>query len=154
TLGKGKHEVAKALFQPRGNPLNSQWTLLSGKSVPVGKVPFELPELPKEFETLNSRNNRLLKVVLDEISTDIKKAIEKYGLSRIGIVMATSTSGMFELEKALKSQKEDGVDCPDCHYSQYEISSPSIFAYKYLGIEGPAYTVSTACSSGGKAICS
>lgn len=153
-LGKGKHEVSTALFQPGINPFPSKSTLLSGRSVPVGTLPFELPELPEGFEKLNSRNNRLLKVVLDEISLEIEKAIAKYGLDRVGVVMATSTSGMYELEKALKTQKSNHEIEADCYYSQYEISSPSIFASQYLGVKGPSYTVSTACSSGGKALCS
>lgn len=154
TLGRGKQEVAKNLFRHNSNPIKSEWLLGSKKTVPVGKVPFELPALPDTLLSLNSRNNRLLKVVLDEIKDPIEASIAKYGPARIGIIMATSTSGMFEEEQAFIEKHQTGNIPAQYHYSQSEISSPSIFASQYLGIQGPAYTISTACSSSGNAICS
>lgn len=154
TLGRGKQEVVKNLFQQGINPFISEWSLLSGKVVPVGKLPFELPLLPMELKTLNSRNNRLLKVVLDEIKVEIEEAIAKYGSSRVGIVMGTSTSGMFEQECSSLHKHCTGNDLEGYHYVQSEIASPSIFASRYLGVHGPAYTISTACTSSGKALCS
>lgn len=153
-LGRGKHEVAKALFETHGDAPMPEWTLLSQKNVPSGKIPFELPELPQEFEALNSRNNRLLKVVLDEIKEAVDRAIARYGASRIGVVMATSTSGMWEEERAFRHQHLNSNEPDGYHYTQSEISSPSLFASQYLGVNGPSYTISTACSSSGKALCS
>ena len=154
TLGRGKQEVARNLFRHNSNPIKSEWLLGSKKTVPVGKVPFELPPMPDRWLSLNSRNNRLLKVVLDEIRVPIEEAIAKYGPSRIGIIMATSTSGMYEEEQAFIEKHRTGNIPGQYHYSQSEISSPSIFASQYLSIHGPAYTISTACSSSGNAICS
>src|SRR5262249_13607913 len=127
---------------------------LSDKTVPVGKVPFDLPELPAEMQALDTRNNRLLKVVLDEIKPAVEAAIAKFGASRIGIILATSTSGMFEEERLFLQAQRTGLKPDEYQDAQSEISSPSIFAAEYLGILGPAYTISTACSSAGKAICS
>lgn len=154
SLGLGKASVARALFQERSCPIQSKWNLLSGKVVPVGKVPFELPELPTEWIKFNSRNNKLLKLALDEIKPSIEYAIGKYGPSRLGIIMATSTSGMHEEEQAFIHKHHTGEEPVAYHYAQSEISSPSLFASLYLGINGPAYTISTACSSSGKALCS
>src|SRR5262249_6606661 len=152
--GKGKQEVSNTLFQPGFSPAWSDWPLLSHKSVPVGKVPFELPDLPADMQSLNSRNNRLLKTVLDEIKPDVEAAIAKYGASRIGVVLATSTSGMYEEERAFLHKHNTGAELDGYDDLLSEISSPSIFASQYLGIQGPAYTISTACSAAGKAICS
>lgn len=153
TLGRGKQEIAEALFEAKGVRDMSECILLSQRNVPVGKIPFELPQLTQEFEKLNSRNNRLLKVVLDEIKEEIDTAILKYGSSRVGVVMATSTSGIYEEERAYCHKHLTGNDLEDYHYAQSEISSPSLFASKYLAVHGPSYTISTACSSSGKALC-
>jgi len=152
SIGQGKQEVAKTLFHDVSGHMLSERALLSGKSVPVGKIPFDLPELPPELMSLNSRNNRLLKVALDEIKPDIEDAIAKYGVSRVGVVMATSTSGMLEEEQAFRHKHLTGYPPKEFDYSQSEISSPSQFASQYLGIYGPAYTVSSACTSASKAI--
>lgn len=156
TLGRGKEEVIKALFQNEKvvAPLHSEHVLLSGKNVPVGRVPFELPEVPEKLKSLNSRNNRLLKTVLDEIKDAVEDCIVKYGASRVGIVMATSTSGMYEQELAFLHKQRTGELLGKYDPSQAEMSSPSLFAALYLGLKGPAYTLSTACSSSGKALCS
>lgn len=154
TLGKGKQEVSHALFQRRFTPSWSEWPLLSNKTVPVGTAPFELPDLPAEMQPLNSRNNRLLKIVLDEIKPAVDAAIAKYGASRIGVILATSTSGMYEEERAFIHKHRTGAELDGYDDLQSEISSPSLFASQYLGLQGPSYTISTACSSAGKAICS
>lgn len=153
SLGNGKAEVAQALFQNSPSAKMSSWPLLSGQEVPVARVSCEPPELPIEYKHLNSRNNRLLKVALDEIKTSVQAAKAKYGNARIGVVMASSTSGMYEEEKAFKHKFDKGEMPEDYFYAQYEMSSPSIFASQYFDLAGPAYTISTACSSGGKAIC-
>ncbi len=152
-LGRGKQAVAKALFQGGSSLIRAEWPLFSGKTVPVAKVPFELPEVPAELMALSSRNNKLLKLALDEILPEIEKSIAKYGSSRVGIVMATSTSGMFEKEQTCLHKHRTGDDLNAYHYAQSEISSPSLFASQYLAVHGPAYTISTACSSSAKAIC-
>lgn len=154
SLGRGKGEVANALFQKDPGMPASTCTLLSQKSVPVGKVPFDLPELPSELTVYNSRNNRLLRVALDEIKSVIDDAIAKYGASRVGVIMATSTSGMLEEEKAFVHNYHTGSFPNQYNHLQSEISSPSLFASLYIAAQGPSYTISTACSSAGKAMCS
>jgi 3-oxoacyl-[acyl-carrier-protein] synthase I len=154
SLGLGKTAVAHALFDPSFPTQTSTETLLSGRTTSVHPVSFDVPALPSKFKSLNSRNNSLLKLALDEIAENVDNAIKVYGPSRIGIVLATSTSGMHEGETAF-AQKETTGHWPDeYHYEQQETASPSIFASLYLGIQGPSYTISTACSAGSKALCS
>lgn len=158
TLGKGKGEVANALFQitsksPTIKLDQPKWSLLSKKNVLVGMVPFELPDIPV-FKSLNSRNNRLLMLALEEIKIAVADSIAKYGASRVGVVMATSTSGMFERERSFLHKHHTGNELEAYHYSQSEISSTSLFVSQYFDLRGPAYTISTACSSSAKAICS
>ncbi len=153
-LGQGRDNVAKALFAPHATPIQTQWPLISKNHVPVGSLPFELPPLPVELASLNSRNNRLLKLALDEIKSSVEAAISQYGAARVGVIMATSTSGMYEEERAFAHKQKTGKEPEDYDEEQTEASSPSIFVSRYFGVKGPSYTVSTACSSTGKAICS
>jgi len=154
SLGQGQKEIAKNLFAPTRFPFPKTRTLFSGKQVPVGELPFDLPDLPQACAAFESRNNRLLKLVLDEIATDIRKAKKRYGTKRIALVLATSTSGMFEGERAFAEKFKTNRWPKAFDYRQQETAAPSLFAAHYLGIEGPAYTISTACSAGSKALLS
>ncbi len=157
SLGVGKKAVMRVLFETEGgiSQKTMQETILpSGKHVPVGRIPVELPPLSQEFVSFNSRNNALLKMVLDEIGNVINEVKARYGAHRIGVVMGTSTSGMAEGERAFIHKSQTRSWPSDYAYDQQEIASPSNFTALYCGLEGPAYTLSTACSSGSKALCS
>lgn len=154
SLGIGKEAVAHALFNPTKERDFQETQLLSGKKVPVHRISCELAPLEAQYEQLDSRNNRLLKLVLDEIADHVMTAKAKYGSHRIGIILATSTSGMKEAEEAFIHRKKTGSWPSRYYYQQQETASPSLFAAEYFGITGPAYTISTACSSGSKAFCS
>jgi 3-oxoacyl-[acyl-carrier-protein] synthase I len=154
SLGRGKQAVVDSLFAGQGGFIKGQETLLSGKVVPVARVPFRLDDLPDEFKDLSSRNNALLRLALDEVSDAVQAAKEKYGTHRIGVILGTSTSGMLEGEQGFIHKKTKGTWPDHYHYSQQEVASPSSFVLRYFGLTGPAYTISTACSSGSKAMIS
>lgn len=153
-LGLGKQAVSKALFSLEESPIHMKVSLLSGKEVPVGRVPFEVPEIGAEFQELRSRNNALLQLALDEISADVDHAKALYGPHRIGVVLGTSTSGMLEGEQGFCHKQHTGEWPANYLYTQQEVASLSTFAARYLKLGGPAYTISTACSSSSKALCS
>jgi len=154
SLGIGKEAVSQALFKGSTDTLNSHAFLLSGKIVPVARVLEELPDLPLAFKSLQSRNNCLLRLALDEIEGEVIQAKKNYGSSRVAVILATSTSGMLEGERGFTHREQRGEWPEDYHYEQQETASPSLFTSQYFGLEGPSYTISTACSSGSKALCS
>lgn len=153
-LGQGKKEVLKSLFNDKDHADVSYVELFSGKTVPVANIPFSLPELPSEYHQYNSRCNQLLKLVLDEIQPTVEKLKTEYGNHRIGVLLGTSTSGMHEGELAFSHKQKTTLWPKGYTYCQQEIAGPSLFASCYLGTKGPAYTISTACSSGVKTILS
>ena len=74
------------------------------------------------------------------------------GRHRIGVVLGTSTSGIEASERAVAHRLSQGAFPPEFHYRQQEIGRLAPFLAEVLGLTGPALTVSTACTSSGKAL--
>jgi 3-oxoacyl-[acyl-carrier-protein] synthase-1 len=119
--------------------------LNDGKSTVLGRVLTELPEVPPKFAHKNTRNNRLALSSLLQIEQQIKAAIEQFGADRVAVVVGTSTSGIADGEAALAGGMPESY-----HYHQQEVGNLGQFVADYFSIEGPAYTISTACSSSGR----
>jgi 3-oxoacyl-[acyl-carrier-protein] synthase-1 len=126
--------------------------LLGGEAVPVGQVGGELPRLPDALSAYDSRNAGLLVTAIEELRESLDRAISKYGPARVAVVLGTSTSGLAEGEKAFFQALRAGHLPPDFDMRRQELGSPGEVAARYLGLQGPAFTVSTACSSGAQAL--
>lgn len=100
------------------------------------------------------RNNRLAQwaLELDGFSDAVARAREKYGSHRIGVFMGTSTSGILEAELAYRRRDpRTGALPADFHYAETQNSfSLGDFVRRYLQLRGPAFVVSSACSSSAK----
>jgi 3-oxoacyl-[acyl-carrier-protein] synthase-1 len=68
------------------------------------------------------------------------------------VILGTSTSGIAAGEAGIEARIRNGVFPSDYSYRQQEIGTIGPFAARLLGVTGPAYTVSTACTSGAKAL--
>ncbi|MBU9117944.1 beta-ketoacyl-[acyl-carrier-protein] synthase family protein [Burkholderia multivorans] len=106
---------------------------------------------PATLAHFDCRNNRLLLAALAQIRPGIDAAVERYGPRRIGVVIGTSTSGIQAAEHALAQRAATGVMPPGFDYRQMEIGTAAPFVRAVLGVTGPAYTLSTACTSSAKA---
>lgn len=148
-LGNSLDEIAANLLrgQAPGMRPSSDW-LTGGRRCWIGHVDGELPSLPAELAVHNSRNNRLLLAALAQIRGEVDHAIARFGAGRVAVILATSTAGVDEADQFV-SGSEQGY-----HYAQQELGDPSRFLAAYLGLSGPAYTLSTACSSSARAIIS
>ena len=118
----------------------------------VGRVQTAL-ELapPPHLARYDCRNNRLLLAALAQIEPSVQAACARYGAARVGVVLGTSTSGVGAGEAAagIAGGAETGRAAFD--YVQMEIGSSAPFAAAALGLHGPAFTISTACTSSAKA---
>ena len=114
----------------------------------------EPPAVKSSEPQFQSRNNRLLLAALQQIRGPVEGAIQRFGRSRVAIVLATSTSGIGDVEEAFPKRGAGGAFPAGFHYGLMEIGSPSEFLSRELGLRGPAYTISTACSSSAKALLS
>lgn len=116
-----------------------------------GQIKAKLPRLDESPEH-KSRNSAVLAFLTDSIKDSINELKQKYSKDRIAIILGTSTSGLDETENELKKFMQTGVPSRDFYYKSQEFGDPSMFLADYLEIDGPAYTISTACSSSARAL--
>ncbi|MDR1816950.1 MAG: beta-ketoacyl-ACP synthase [Puniceicoccales bacterium] len=128
--------------------------LVDGKSAPVAAVDAPLPEIPAAWERHDSRNNRLLLAALAPIRAAVDAAIARHGPARVAVILGTSTSGIEEGEIAEAAKRATGAAPAHYHYLQQEFGATAGFLAEWLGVTGPCYTISTACSSSARALIS
>ncbi len=124
----------------------------TNRNLPLGLVECPLSEVSIVEE--DTRNNRVLTKALEPLLTEIQSLKVRFGPQRIAVIMGTSTSGISDGEKALHYHHKHNKFPADYHYRKQEISSPSRYIAKWLGLRGPAFSLSSACTSGAKALAS
>ncbi len=99
------------------------------------------------------RNNRLAERALGVhgFGDAVAAAVARYGASRIGVFMGTSTSGILQAEIAYRHRDGTGALPADFHYETTHNSySVADYTRQRLGLTGPALAVSAACASSAK----
>ena len=154
SLGTTVEEISAKLFGPipQNGYLSISEQYSTERQLPLGVIPGEFPPTPIIEE--DSRNNRILTAAVLPLLSKIERLKETFGSDRIGVVLGTSTSGISDGERALAFRSKHGQFPEDYHYCKQEVSAPSRYLAHYLGITGPTWTVSTACTSAGKALAS
>jgi 3-oxoacyl-[acyl-carrier-protein] synthase-1 len=121
----------------------------------IGRVPgLESDRVRSDLAAYDCRNNRLAQrgLEVDGFAAAVAAAREAYGAGRIGVFMGTSTSGILETELAYRRRDpRTGALPPEFHYAETQNNfSLADFVQRYLGLRGPAFVVSSACSSSAK----
>lgn len=153
-LGAGKAAVAEALFAGDDRGIRPERGWIPSHEAPLGSVHTPLPPIPDALRYRDNRNNRLLLAAALEIETDIRAAIMRHGRARIGVVLGTSTTGIEEATRGIAAYRRDAAWPADYHYSHQELGAPAEFLAEWLGLCGPCYGISTACTSGVRALIS
>jgi 3-oxoacyl-[acyl-carrier-protein] synthase-1 len=152
-IGHGKQQVLDTLMAAQYPGVVRRRDLLVGdEPIHVGAVSGSLPEIPAALSMYDSRNTAMMIAAADEIRDDIERAISSHGRARIAVVMGTSTSGMDVVEQAVAVAATSGELPADYDFRQHELGSPAEALARYLDLGGPAFTVSTACSSSAQAL--
>lgn len=149
-LGAGLQEMREALRADRGGLSAQPWPDCSVECQ-LGRV--QLPEDIRVDEARTSRNNRTIAWALqqDEFSAAVLGACERFGASRVGLVMGTSTSSIDRTEAAYAALNEtdrfpEVMRQPLTHNPH----APGDFVADQLGLAGPRITISAACASSAK----
>jgi 3-oxoacyl-[acyl-carrier-protein] synthase I len=151
-LGSGCEAVRRALMAGDTSGMRVEQGWLPEGAARVGRVSAELPRLQQAHARFDCRNNRLLLLALDEIRGALGAVLERVAPGRFGVVLGTSTAGIAEGESAIAALAHSGAYPDGFQYTQQEIGRGAQFLTAHLGVSGPAYVVSTACTSSVKAI--
>lgn len=119
---------------------------------------IEHHRLPARLRDFDARNHRIIDLALDQdgFREKLSALIQRFGAERIAVILGTSTSGILETEKAYRNRDpKDGSLPPDFRYRERQnTAAPAAFVQKLLGVKGPAWVLSTACSSSSKVFAS
>ncbi len=152
-LGGCTAEVVAGLR--RGRPSLSPPPAGTPFTTVCGAVAEDIPPLPDSLRELDSRNNRFVRQALAEMKDALAAACERWGPTRVGICVGSSTAAMDETERAYALHVETG-SLPE-GFDVLRQASPEglIRVLRALtSIEGPAVVVSNACASSGKVFAS
>ena len=153
-LGSGTDRDADALAERlfrgdiSGMRRGSPW--LGPDHSRFGAVDMQLPKVPQHLEEYDCRNNRLAQQVVSGLQEPLHGLIDRVGAARIGVVMGTSTSGIASGEQRLAAQGQKNYR----YRYQQQMAALAEYVARYLQLDGPRLTVSTACSSSANAFAS
>jgi 3-oxoacyl-[acyl-carrier-protein] synthase-1 len=121
----------------------------------IGEVPgVDAVALPQALAHYDCRNNRLalLGLQADGFADAARAAIARHGAQRVALILGTSTSGILSAELAYRERDVQGALPAWFDYrATHNTGSVVAFVRELLGLRGPAFAISTACSSSAKA---
>lgn len=118
-----------------------------------GKVSERLPELPADLTPYQSRCSQLLFAALQPLVQVLDHARERYGAGRVAVVLGSSTGGMDATEQAFAHQGLTGEFPAQYVFEKVHAYNALVCLIRdYLGLRGPGFVLSTACSSSAKAL--
>jgi len=154
-LGSGVEEVARRAFVGDTSGMRAQSSWVAGRELTLGGYAGVLPAVPENLPAYyDSRNNRLLLAAAVQIEAELRAAIAHYGANRVAVILGTSTTSVNDNVPAFKTLTEQAAWPRDYDYRRQELSAPAEFLAAWLGISGPAYTISTACTSSARTLLS
>ena len=153
-LGAGRDAVLDALHARRSGLRRCDFETVDLDTY-IGRVEaLDGVRVRNDLDAYDCRNNRLAQLALehDGFAEAAAAAREKYGAARVGVFMGTSTSGILQAELAYRERDPlTGALPAGFAYGETQNNfSLAAFVQRYLGLTGPAVTVSSACSSSAK----
>jgi 3-oxoacyl-[acyl-carrier-protein] synthase I len=156
SLGAGSAPMLRALREKRSGlaPCGFETARIDTY---VGPVPdLDDFRVRPDLQDYDCRNNRLAQLCLEQdgFAREIAAARDRYGAGRIGLYLGTSTSGLHTTELAYRRRDpKTGALPADYRYAKTQNAySLGEFVRRYLGLRGPGFVVSSACSSSAKVL--
>ncbi len=144
-LGVGNHETLTHYFAGEAPGLRELAGDIPNRTVWFGQVLGDVPPA-------TTRTNSLLQLAIEQ-EPAFRDLVARYGAARVGIVLGASNTGVHEAQAFVDTWLETPAEPPPSafDFSMLELGSPALYLRERLGVKGPAYTISTACSSATKA---
>ena len=150
-LGRGR-AAREALFSDQVGGVAPTDAYTPGRVLHLGRVQQALPSLDAQPVQFRSRTNALLAAVLDDLAPAADRVLSRCAPDRIAVVLGVSAAGLQEGVAAANVFRDQTRWPAGYDYAQQEMGNAAAFVARRLGTSGPAYTISTACSSGAKAL--
>jgi 3-oxoacyl-[acyl-carrier-protein] synthase I len=156
-IGRGLEATHAALAAQRSGLARCAFETVALDTA-VGEVDgLDAAALPAELAEFECRNNRLALVGLaqDGFADAVRDCVNRYGGTRVGLWLGTSTSGILETEIAYRRRGPAGELPATFRYrGAHNTFSVAAFVRRVLGLAGPAAVISSACSSSAKVFAS
>ena len=154
-LGSGREATLQALREGRSALKPTQFETAQLNSwIGIAEGVDEV-QLPEDLAHYDCRNNRLawLGLQADGFAATVRQARERHGAQRVGVFLGTSTSGILSSEVAYRQRDgQTGALPSSFRYAEtHSTGSLAAFVRDALQLQGPAFVISTACSSSAKA---
>jgi len=152
--GRGRDALAAALASRTGGLRQNDFNELPcwiGRVAGIGQAP-----LPAAWRAWESRNHRLawLGLQQDGFHEQALAAIERYGASRVALIVGTSTSSIGETERAYRELDDGHFNAEQRQRRGHAAHALGAFVQQALAVRGPCLTIATACSSSAKVFAS
>ncbi len=134
-LGVGEAETTRRLFAADASGMKALGPLSGGDMTVFGFAPLG----EAEFSSAPTRISALTDAAMAQIENDLAELVASVPENRIGVVIGTSNSTMEEF-----TANPDKID----------MAYPAVQIARRYGLKGPAWSVSTACSSSAKVFAS
>lgn len=149
SIGANRDEVRQSLFEGRSglgpSPIDLPFEAM------VGAVRGELSPLPSSLTMWSTRATRIAAHLLGEIASETERMRERWRPDRIAVLLGTSTGGADATENAYKHYLSEG-SLPEEYdlFRQHTFGAILHVVRELAGAKGPAWMVSTACTSSAK----
>ena len=157
-LGRGSRACFDALEAARGGLRRCDFDD-ADLDTWIGRVDgLEDEPVVDELAGFDCRNNRLAQLGLrqDDFVERAAQARDRYGAARVGVFIGTSTSGVLQAELAYRHRDPVSGALPAdfSYFGTQNAMSVAEFTRRFLSLQGPVMSVSTACSSSAKVFAS
>lgn len=153
-LGAGLAPTLAALREQRSGVRAMRWETVDLDTCLGAVDGLDDYALRPELAAFDCRNNRLAQLGLEQdgFAAAVRAAIARHGAERVGVFLGTSTSGILSSELAYRQRDpQTGAFLTPLDYRHtHNCYSVADFVRSYFNITGPAFVVSTACSSSAK----
>ncbi|HEX4081053.1 MAG TPA: beta-ketoacyl-ACP synthase [Rhizomicrobium sp.] len=146
-LGEDAQTVRTNLISSTTVAVRGRACLGNGRFVPAGVLPLEL-------SGRDSRCNLFADHCLKALGGAVADHMQQTGPLRFAVIIGTSTSGVREGGAAFDAFQQRGHWPDEFRFSAQELGDTAAHVARCVGARGPVYGISTACTSGAKALAS